>query len=346
MPHIVKKSKGWHVKWRECGQGSAVKTSPPMETKREAIAYMAKLAALESAKETTPDPCRPIPLAELVERHILTRPTHTPDQTARARYDQKDRQAFNRLLADHPRWRLASDITRTDYQALTFSRRRLAKTILKLARAHNQATDQTILHLRPPTRPRAPKPDLLTPQQIAQIQEKADTWGPGTGLTIHLLATYGHRPESIATLPQSAYNPATQTLTLQIKGGDTHRHPILPATAHRIQTTQKHLTTILKRPLTPLDPLCPTHYNTPGHYWPKGESIAWWYRKAIGQQIHPQTPGIYQLKRQAITRLLSNLKNDSRTVASITGHRTPSLLLDTYAQTNEERQRTAIATLL
>lgn len=346
MPHIVKKSKGWHVKWREGGQGSPVRTSPAMSTKREALAYMAKLAAIEQAKETNPDPCRPIPLMELVERHILTRPTHTADQTARERYDQKDRQAFARLLADHPRWKLAEDITRTDYQSLTFSRRRLAKTLLKLAQAHGQRTDLTILHLRPPTRPRSPKPDLLTPEQIAKIQEKADTWGPGTGLTIHLLATYGHRPESIATLTQAAYDPTTNTITLQIKGGDIHRHPILPITDHRIQTAQKWLSDLLQRPLTPLDPLCPTHYNTPAQFWPKGESIAWWYRKAIGNQIHPKNPGIYQLKRQAITRLLSNLKNDSRTVASITGHRTPSLLLDIYAQTNEDRQRAAIATLL
>ena len=48
-------------------------------------------------------------------------------------------------------------------------------------------------------------------------------------------------------------------------------------------------------------------------------------------------------KRRAITRLLA-AGQDPATIASITGHRTPAVIL-TYARTNEERQQSAIAAI-
>jgi integrase len=67
-----------------------------------------------------------------------------------------------------------------------------------------------------------------------------------------------------------------------------------------------------------------------------------WYHQ-IGEFVTPDKPGIYHLKRRAISRLLAK-GIDPATIASMTGHRTPSIIL-AYARTNEERQRVALAAL-
>jgi integrase len=64
----------------------------------------------------------------------------------------------------------------------------------------------------------------------------------------------------------------------------------------------------------------------------------------IGRYAHPHDAGVYALKRYAISRMLG-LGLDPRTIASITGHRTVSLILDRYARTHEDRQRAALAAL-
>lgn len=65
--------------------------------------------------------------------------------------------------------------------------------------------------------------------------------------------------------------------------------------------------------------------------------------RALQSVLTGRTPGIYQLKRRAISRMLAG-GLDVATIASITGHRTPAGLL-TYARTNEDRQRAALAVL-
>jgi hypothetical protein len=133
---------------------------------------------------------------------------------------------------------------------------------------------------------------------------------------------------------------------LAIKGGDIHRHPILPITAHHIASAQQWLTTILGRPLLPTDPLCPCPYPLPPNQrWPQGRAIGWWYKKAIGKHHHQESTGIYQLKRYAITNMIANLKLDAKTVASITGHRTIALLMQNYSTTNTDRQKSALSAL-
>jgi hypothetical protein len=54
--------------------------------------------------------------------------------------------------------------------------------------------------------------------------------------------------------------------------------------------------------------------------------------------------GYYDLKRYAISTMLGR-GVDAKAVASITGHRTVSLLLNTYARTNESRQQAALAAI-
>jgi hypothetical protein len=68
----------------------------------------------------------------------------------------------------------------------------------------------------------------------------------------------------------------------------------------------------------------------------------YWYHQ-VGENVTKDRPGIYNLKRYAVTRLLSQ-GLDVATIASITGHRTPAVIL-TYASTNYEQQKAAVAAL-
>lgn len=128
---------------------------------------------------------------------------------------------------------------------------------------------------------------------------------------------------------------------MDIKSGDVHRHPILPATVARIAEAQRHLKEILRRELLSTDPLIPTHFDAPHRRFQDGSCIASWYRQCIERKIHPDSPDIYNLKRYAISSLIQ-AKQDPKTIAAITGHRTTSLILDTYARTNQNAQEKAL----
>jgi hypothetical protein len=346
MPYLEKRPDGYRIRWRDGGRGSKIHSSPTFSTKLEAQTYQRTLTQKQAAAKPVKDPCRAIPLSELIERYFLARTSKTNDPAARKRYDAEYRQRLVLLLQQFPSWRYASDITPHDLQQLPIGRRRYARILVRLAASLGQQLCPGILHLRLPGKKHRPTPDLLTTDQISAVIASAEEIGPTASLVVHLLSTYGHRPETIAALSQENYNPSDQTLTLAIKGGDIHRHPILKITADKIATAQKWLSKILGRPLRPTDPLCPCpNPRPPTQRWPHGRAIGHWYRRTIGAKIHPESDGIYQLKRYAITNMIAVLKLDPKTVASITGHRTVSLLLQNYSSTNLDRQKSALSAL-
>jgi hypothetical protein len=155
----------------------------------------------------------------------------------------------------------------------------------------------------------------------------------------HLVATYGHRPQSLAMLRvESVELTPAPRMKLPVKSGDTIRHPLLPETAELLARA------IGKRKTGPLllDPL--------GKAWTSGAKASAWFWHQVGadtgekdKEKRKPAIGIYQLKCYAISRML-DLKLDLKTIASITGHRTPAVLLR-YARTNETRQLAALSAL-
>lgn len=342
MSSIQKKSGGWVVRWREAGRASKQHSSQVFETKAEAknhaVSIDAKhIAATGGAVAQGQTPT----LQALVEIHLRQRPNRTNNVEVRIRYDDLARNAYRSLFRKHPTWKVPSDIHRGDFAILPLGQRRYTKTLLLLAQSLGHPIEPGIVTMRLERPRRTPQPNLLSAAQVAQIQQMADEWSAGLGLAVHLLVTYGHRPQSLVLLNQDAYDPAQNTLTLDIKGGDIHRHPLIPATTQRIAAAQNYLQNRLQRKLCPSDPLIPAHYEAPGNRYLKGASLATWYCQCIGAKIHPHSTGIYNLKRYAISTLLQT-GLDAKTIASITGHRTPSLILNTYARTNHDAQKRAL----
>jgi integrase len=110
---------------------------------------------------------------------------------------------------------------------------------------------------------------------------------------------------------------------MRVKSGDIHRHPLIPESITRL--------TALAKDRKSESPLFIGHLGKP---WASGSDLSAWLCHSLGC-------GVLALRRYAITRML-DLGLDARTAASITGHRTPSLLLNTYARTNETRQLEAV----
>lgn len=92
-----------------------------------------------------------------------------------------------------------------------------------------------------------------------------------------------------------------------------------------------------------------------GRAWRSGGETAKWIpqcakaehdaavAKGEGREIFSLI-GVLRLRRFAISGMIA-LELDGKTVASITGHRTVSLLLNTYARTSEKRQTAAVEAL-
>ena len=318
MPNLQRRGKKWRLRWRHNG-----KVHSATYTTKSAAAAAERVLAARIAT-TQPAHHRPIiTLKELATRWMDSRP-----QTYRA----DDEARVLAILGEHPQWLRSSDISREALLALPFGKFRVMRALLGFAADCGQKVDPAALRARQ-SRPRKPEPPLLTPEQVAAAQAIADRWGPCYGLAVHLVATYGHRPASICAAAPAALS-STGQLTLPIKGGDTHAHPVLPETAAR-----------WKAAAAILPPGCPKILiHSGGAPWKTSRGLTSWYYHQCGRIAHHHDRGIYALKRYAISTMLS-LGLDSKTIASITGHRTVSLIVNTYARTNETRQRAALAAL-
>jgi hypothetical protein len=218
---------------------------------------------------------------------------------------------------------------------------RLAKACLRWSRIYlGQPIDAGAIGRRPHRSATKPQRDLLTDAEVSELIDRAAAAGGHCGrLLAHLVATYGHRPQSLVGLTIGSLEDGDPPrLTLPVKSGDTIRHPVLPETVGLIRRA------IGRRKAGPLllDPL--------GKAWTSGAKASAWFWHQVGADTDERDEdkrkpavGIYQLKCYAISRML-DLKLDLKTIASLTGHRTPAVLLR-YARTNETRQLAALSAL-
>jgi len=316
MASIERLRKGcWRVRWREAGRN---RSSPRFATESEAAEFLTQAEARETARRV-PDGL-PLTGRELAERWRL----HLAKRGRTARYVE---QAADRVAVSIGDQQL-SHLTLDALRALPLGRRRVVQAALRWAVAElGAAVPPACLKLPTGPPPRRTPTDLMPDDVFATIQAAADQVSAHLGTIVHLVGVYGHRPESLAKLRPADLDLAGARLSLTVKGGDRIRHPILPETVERLR----------RAPPPFLDP-------GTGKPFALGWDIARVYRSCLGRSRWKPEPGIYALKRRAISRMLG-MNLDAATVASITGHRRPDILLRHYARTNEARQEQAVAAL-
>jgi site-specific recombinase XerD len=175
--------------------------------------------------------------------------------------------------------------------------------------------------------------DAFREAEARKQEAEAAKQSPGCVALLRFLATYGHRPITAARLTVADLDLERGTLTLNVKGGDTIRHAVLPATIDDLRPLieGQRPTCPIFRTVTGLPYLDPRATRT------RQRMPAWFRDLAARAGVKAS---IYDLKRLAVSRLFA-AGADLATIASITGHRTPAVLLR-YARTNEARQQAAL----
>lgn len=329
MASVERHGSGWRPVWWTNGRGSKRGKGEVFPRKADAIAAAKRIEAELSAR-------RPVSMgtlltwSEVISRYQaqLVERGHTAHG-----YPEKVGKSLETLVATRG-WKTTGDVTPGNVGVLKVSQHRYLKAALRFAQLLNQPVDQRCVRLKPPRRAKKPAAALLTDEEVAALIDRAGRFSAALAAAGYLVATYGHRPESLVRMVCGDVQLAGQppTISMPVKSGDRIRHPLTAASVEVL------------RPLVAGRPAAaPLLLRPDGEPWKDGDALAiYWYHQ-VGEHVTPGRPGIYHLKRRAITRLLA-AGMDPATIASITGHRTPSVIL-TYARTNEQRQAAAIAVL-
>ncbi len=324
MASLEKTAGGYRVSWWTNGRGSKRGKSPVFPIKKHALEAKRRIEAENAAAK----PMRAgaaVGWEELVARFVKSKERRS------ARYESDIRDTCMRHAKDHA-WTAAADVTADQVKALPLHSIRIVLAVLRYAEAEGIAVARLSTKVSPPGRPRAPRDDSLTSAQVAELIAKATAWHPSNGVLAHMIATYGHRAETLIAATVGSVDLSLGRIVLQVKSGDTIRHPVT-------KETQELLRQVMgDRPATA--PLFPGHGDLP---WSSGHAFAQWWSHSIAADF-PRKAGILDLRRYAISRMLG-MGLDARTVADITGHRTVSLLLNTYARSDDARRAVAIAAL-
>lgn len=320
----------WRAAQRAGGRGSKQITTKWFDNKGDAISAQ---KAMERARLALVAPGMRLPLLDLVDMWE----THQGERRQKrdARYI-KEGAAMMRRTIEAGEWGHTTDIARLDVAPYAF---RLMKALLRYARDHHQQTVHASALIKPDRertkRKRAALPSL---EDVAHMVARAAEWAPGEGAIAHLVAVYGHRPQSLVQLTPSClefsyvgHTPADQPpiqgwLSLKVKGGREVRHPLLPASLELLVPMARETPHGLG--------MFPSHLGKP---WPLGRDFSSWFYKCVGDRR-----GIYQLKCWAITWMWAG-GLDVETISSITGHTTDTVRR--YLRTNEEKQQAALAVI-
>lgn len=197
--------------------------------------------------------------------------------------------------------------------------------------------DERVLAMRRPRQARRVlADDLLTDDQIAELQDRAVEMGPDIVGLIHYLITYGPRPITACTRLVRHVSLAEGTMLVQAKRSGEWRHALLPES---VKLWAPLITGRAAGEPLFLDPRT-------GKGWPvdsrhRAAVLGSWYERVLGVPLFGRRlGGIYNLKRYAITRMLKQ-GMDAATVAKFTGHLTLSQVL-LYARGNEATTRDAL----
>lgn len=303
----------WRVRWRVGGRGTTNGSSQWFATRRDAEAFKRALDERRLAVKSTSGRLL-IPWNELREKWLAT---------LRGRYHHESRASLKKHTGH---WTSTASATPSEMKKIPPGVCRVVRACLRWCYVeHDQRFDERALAFAgKPTRPPRSKKPLLPNEQIDALVRDTTAWSAGSGAIMHFVAHYGHRAESLIRLTDA--NIQANRLVMTVKGGFIVNHPLLPETLEILRS--------LKR--GPKGELFINHLGVP---WESGHTFASWFYHRIGDS----KIGYYQVKSAAITAMLDHV--DDVTVASITGHRRPSLLKDVYARTNLTRQDAAIAAI-
>lgn len=316
MPYLERHGDGWRVCWREGGRGSRIRKSRTITGKAKAADELRARQVVERAKRSPGGLV--LPWSDVRARWLL----HLAEQGRTADYLDKAKRTLERCTGS---WSTTADATPSVMAALRLGPWRMTKACLRWARTYlGQTVDHAAVARFPGKTVRRPMADLLTDREVSRLVAAARLQGGASGeLLAHMVATYGHRPQSLVALRIEDCDLDRGRITLPVKSGDTIRHPVLPVTARLLRAAigQRQTGPVLLAP--------------GGEPWPSGQRASAWFWHTVGKGI-----GIYRLKSYAISRMLAG-GLDLKTASSITGHRTPAVLLR-YARVNEDRQIAAL----
>lgn len=323
--------KRWRLRWREGGRGTKKFTSEWFASVGEVESFQRLVDARVAAAKPLGKKLS-VPLLEVIERWKAKQQGRRVPRGRR--YIGETVATLQRLLSEN-KWTVTTDVKSCAH--LGIGNFKLMRAILRFARDY---CEQPLLPraLLPPDAPRRrPKKALLPPERVPALVADASEWSYANGVIAHLVAVYGHRPQSLVGLAREAvelsfvgYTPADKDpaqgwLTLPVKSGDMVRHPLLPdsiaALAH-----------LAKKTLKPKEPLFINHL---GEQWETGQAYSSWFGHCVGND----TEGIYDLKRWAISWMHAG-GLDVADIASITGHRTETI--NRYLVSNEAKQAAAL----
>lgn len=332
----IKGRKRWRVRWREGGRGTPEHASPWVESKAEAEAELRAIEARLAADKTIKQRAG-IPLDDLVGKWAKHQRERTRPRSER--YIEEGQRTLLALIKAKG-WARTSDVGHAD--DLPINTFRLLRALLRFGRdRHDQPVSVRSLVAPDTKRRKEGGRTLISDERAAELVSAAADWSDGNGAIADLVATYGHRPESLVHLTVGsvallAYMPLPKRgkppqqiawLTLRVKSGDIHRHPLLASSAAKLAKAAAGR--------ADREPLFVNHLGEP---WSSGQAFSAWFHHCVGKGT-----GIYRLKDRAITRLLA-AGVDLATIASMTGHRDPVVLMR-YAHTNEAKQAAALDAL-
>ncbi len=341
MAYLEAVAGGYKVRWREGGRGSPLLASLVIANEAEAEDERADIEGRVNARRAISRSRALGPAMPLIDIAHRWSAAKLADRKIKPIYANRTVKLFRQLSKDLG-WKTVADITPAEvdrWRLLNNGKNgRLGATIravLHWAADRGQPVPEgTWVALRPARAPRRARKPLPAAKDIKRWSKRADSISPDAGALVHCLATYGWRPITAAKLQVRDLNLRRGEITLRdLKGGgDDLVHPLLADTVARLRKL------CAKR--EPTDPL----FLDPrtGAAW-MGEDdethgmSEWWANHMDDHR------GIYDLKRQAISTMLARGLAPQE-VALFTGHKSLSQVL-TYARTNEERARAALAVI-
>ncbi len=317
MAHIERRGKTYRAVWRDGGRGSPRHVSSWYGKKHLAEEHRDRVIAAKQAAK----PLRPGTLLTweaLVDRYVKNRA-----KTTQAHRDKVRRTLL--ALGEEKSWKDSGGPDPASVEGVKSHGLRFLGALLRYAQGLGQPVDPRVLTLRPEgSRNRAE--ELLTQRHIDLLLRAVARRRPHLAEMARLIANYGHRAESLISLTGAALTK--EGIVLRVKSGDMHAHPITAETRRRLEKAGKGL-------------LFP---GPKGKAWSSGQEAASAWSKLIPWYLRfksKRRPGILDLRRYAISRMFA-AGHDAPAVSSITGHRTVSLLLNTYARATKARQAAVI----
>lgn len=194
MAHIERRGKTYRAVWRDGGRGSARHVSPWYPKKHLAEEHRDRVEAAKAAAR----PLRPGALLSwevLVARYLASRA-----ETTEAHREKVRRTLL--ALGEAKGWKNSGGPDPASVEGVKSHGLRFLGALLRYARNLDQPVDTRVLTMRPKGA-RKKAPELLTPRHLELLLRAVGRTRPHLAELARMIATYGHRAESLIPLTLS-----------------------------------------------------------------------------------------------------------------------------------------------